>query len=342
MGSGIMVENINHPIQAMGWFYVLTRGVEMKSARILFSSVLIGFLIVGCSTYNPDVTPTLSVGEIITLTDGLDRQVSLQVPAMRIVSLAPSNTELLYETGAGAQVVGRDSFSNYPAEAARIQDIGGSMGQYNYEAITALEPDLVLAAEINTPEQVRSLEELGLTVYYLSNPVDFDGLYRNISLVGKLSGHDQECTELVSALSGRVKKLEMKLAGVTTRPSVYYELDATDPALPYTIGTGTFGDYLITRAGGTNLGALIGAGWVQISAEEILQRNPDLILLGDVYYGVNPETVAARPGWGVLDAVKNGKVIPFNDDLMSRPTARLIDGLEALAALIHPEIYQYP
>ena len=186
------------------------------------------------------------------------------------------------------------------------------------------------------------MKSSGLRVYYLSNPVDFDGLYENISLVGKLSGHDRESTELVSVLSMRVKKLEMMLAGVTTRPSVYYELDATDPALPYTIGTGTFGDYLITRAGGANLGGMVGAGWVQISAEEILRYNPELILLGDVYYGVNPETVAARPGWGALDAVKNGKVIPFNDDLMSRPTARLIDGLEALAALIHPEIYQKP
>jgi len=312
----------------------------MKSARILFSSLLFVLLVVGCSTPGLNVTPTASTGEIVTMTDGLVRQVSLQVPALRIVSLAPSNTELLYEVGAGTQVVGRDSFSNYPVEATRVQDIGGSMGQYDYEAIAALEPDLVLAAEINTPEQVRSLENLGLTVYYLSNPIDFDGLYGNISLVGKLSGHDQESTELVSALSGRVQELEMKLAGVTTRPSVYYELDATNPALPYTIGTGTFGDYLITRAGGLNLGGLIGPGWVQVSAEEVLQKNPDLILLGDVYLGVNPETVAARPGWGVLDAVKNGKVIPFNDDLMSRPTARLIDGLEALAALIHPEIYQ--
>ena len=314
----------------------------MKSAKIIISSLLMVVLLVGCSTPELAVTPTTRVGVTVTITDGLDRTVSLQVPALRIVSLAPSNTELLFEVGAGDQLVGRDSFSNYPEGAAPVQDIGGSMGQYNYEAIAALEPDLVLAAEINTPEQVRSLENLGLTVYYLSNPVDFDGLYGNISLIGKLSGHDQESLELVSALNGRVQEIEAKLAGVKTRPSVYYELDATDPALPYTIGTGTFGDYLITRAGGTNLGGSIGAGWVQISAEEILQRNPDLILLGDVYYGVNPETVAARPGWEVLDAVKNGKVIPFNDDLMSRPTARMVDGLEALAALLHPEIYQQP
>ncbi len=315
----------------------------MKTARFLLSSLIAILVLAGCTSPDLTTTPAAPAGETaLTLTDGLGRQVSLNVSAMKIVSLAPSNTELLFGVGAGAQVIGRDSFSNYPVEATRVPDIGGSMGQYDYEAIAALEPDLVLAAEINTPEQVRSLENLGLTVYYLSNPVDFDGLYANINLVGKLSGHEQSSAEQVAELSARVQKIDLLLSGVATRPSVYYELDATDPALPYTIGTGTFGDYLITRAGGTNLGGSIGAGWVQISAEEILRSNPDLILLGDVYAGVNPETVAARPGWGVLDAVKNGKVIPFNDDLMSRPTARLIDGLEALAALLHPEIYPYP
>ena len=141
------------------------------------------------------------------------------------------------------------------------------MGQYDFEAMAALEPDLVLAAEINSPEQVRSLENLGLTVYYLSNPVDFDGLYANILTVAQLSGHDPEGTDLVDDLKSRVTKLQSRLAGITDRPLVFYELDATDPAQPYTIGKGTFGDYLITMAGGTNLGASIGDGWVQLGAE---------------------------------------------------------------------------
>ena len=139
-------------------------------------------------------------------------------------------------------------------------------------------------------------------------------------------------------LARRVADIQSRLEGVTERPIVFYELDATDPAQPYTIGKGTFGDYLINMAGGENLGASIGEGWVQVAAEEILDRNPDLILLGDVYAGIDPESVAARPGWGALDAVQNGKVIPFNDDLMSRPTARLVDGLETLASLFHPSL----
>ena len=311
----------------------------MNKISIFFVVSLLSTIMFGCTVKSTHDEGSVTTPMVVSLMDGLDRSVTLELPARRIVSLAPSNTELLYDIGAGSQVIGRDSFSNYPVEAGQVQDIGGSMGQYNYEDIAALEPDLVLAAEINTPEQVRSFENLGLKVYYLSNPVDFDGLFENIRMVGRLSGHDQESELLISDLSARVTDIETKLTGVTSRPTVYYELDATDPASPYTIGSSTFGDYLITMAGGTNIGASIGEGWVQVSSEEILRINPDLILLGDIYAGVTPETAAARPGWDVLNAVKSGKVVPFNDDLVSRPTARLVTGLEALAVLLHPEVF---
>ena len=120
--------------------------------------------------------PTVDLS--ISLTDGLGRVVALPAPAGTIVSLAPANTEILFAIGAGAQVVGRDSFSDYPEAAKSVQDIGGSMGKYNNEAIVALHPDLVLAGAINPPELVASLEQLGLNVYFLSNPTSLEGMYR--------------------------------------------------------------------------------------------------------------------------------------------------------------------
>jgi len=311
----------------------------MNKSTIISAAALLSMILVGCTPAPITDEPLLITPVSVTLTDGLDRSVTLELPAENIVSLAPSNTELLFQVGAGDQVIGRDSFSDYPKAAELIRDIGGSMGQYDYEAIAALEPDLVLAAEINSPEQVRSLENLGLKVYYLSNPVDFTGLFENIRTVGTLSGHEEESELLIQDLTARVTEIEVKLINLTFTPTVYYELDATDPAKPFTLGSSTFGDYLITKAGGDNIGASIGQGWVQVSSEDILRLDPDLILLGDVYAGVNPETVAARPGWDVLEAVKSGNVIPFNDDLMSLPTARLVDGLEALVAIFHPEVY---
>jgi iron complex transport system substrate-binding protein len=121
-------------------------------------------------------------------------------------------------------------------------------------------------------------------------------------------------------------------------PTVYYELDASDPANPYTAGPGTFVDLLISRAGGLNIASELEGQWVAISMEQLLVADPAVILLGDAAYGETPEKVAARPGWDALAAVRNGQVFAFDDNLVSRPGPRLVDGLEALAKLLHPEL----
>jgi iron complex transport system substrate-binding protein len=286
----------------------------------------------------PAATPT---PEAVSLTDGLDRTITLESQPMRIVSLAPSNTEILYAIGAGPQVVGRDDFSDYPVEAASVQSVGGNMGAYDNEAIVALNPDLVLAAEINTPEQVQALEDLGLAVFYLKNPTDLDGLFANLLMVGQMTGHTAEAEALVSSLKERVMAVDAKVSTVENKPIVFYELDATDPNAPYTSGPGTFVDLLIARAGAQNLGNALESAWAQISLEDLVVQNPQIILLGDaVWGGVTLETVAARAGWDQLDAVKNSQVFPFDDNLVSRPGPRLVDGIEQLAKLLHPELFQ--
>jgi iron complex transport system substrate-binding protein len=272
----------------------------------------------------------------LALTDGLGRKVQLTSLPKRVVSLAPSNTEILYALGAGPTVVGRDDFSDYPAEAKALPSVGGNMGKYNLEQITALKPDLVLAAGLNSPELIKSIENLGLTVYYLQNPTDMDGLYTNLHTVGILVGKVSQADDLSNALKKRVQDVETRLSGVQTRPTVYYELDATDPSKPYTSGTGTFVDQLIKLAGGQNIGESLGDGWATISQEDLLVKNPDIILLGDAAYGVSPDSLAKRPGWSGLSAVKNGKIYTFDDNLVSRPTPRLVDGLETLAKIINP------
>lgn len=276
----------------------------------------------------------------ITLTDGLGREVKLTGPAQRVVSLAPSNTEILFAVGAGPQVVGRDEFSDYPAEAAAVDSVGGSMGQYSAEAIVALKPDLVLAAEINTPELVKQLEDLGLTVYYLKNPTTLEEMYVNLEIVGQLTG--QDVTELVDSLKARVQAVDEKIAPLSSRPTVFYEIDATDASKPYSYGPGTFGDLLIQRAGGANLVSLAGItdAYPQVSLEQIVAANPSMIILGDSMWGVTPESVLARAGWEGLDAVKNNQIFAFDDNLVSRPGPRLVDGLEQLAKLLHPESFK--
>ena len=275
----------------------------------------------------------------LTLTDGLSREVKIAAPALRIVSLAPSNTEILFSLGASGQVVGRDEFSNYPAEAASIPSIGGNMGNYDLESIAALKPDLVLASGLNTPEQISSLEQLGLTVYVLPNPKDLDGLYQNLVTVGEITGKISQANELVKSLKSRVNAVEEKISTVDTRPVVFYELDGSDPAQPWTSGPGTFLSNLIGMVGGVNAGGDLKSDFAQISLEALLVKDPALIILGDSNYGVDASLVSGREGWGALSAVRSGMVLPFNDDLVSRPGPRLVDGLEALAKMIHPEAF---
>lgn len=289
-------------------------------------------------TLAPTATPVPD--QSITLIDGLKREVKLAQPAQRIISIAPSNTELLFAVGAGPQLVGREEMADYPVEAKAIESIGSVFGKLNTEAIVALKPDLILAAEINPAEQVKTLEDLGLTVYYLANPIDFPGLAENIKIVGQLTGHTAEAEKLGQSVMARYQAVIDAVATASTKPTVFYEIDATDPTKPYTTGPGTFLDKLIELAGGVNIGRTLKDQFAQISSEELVKVNPDLIVLGDALYGVTPESVAQRAGWDKLSAVKNGAVYTFDDNLASRPGPRLIDGLEAFAKLIHPELFK--
>jgi iron complex transport system substrate-binding protein len=276
----------------------------------------------------------------LSFTDGLGREIKLDGPAQRVVSLAPSNTEVLFAIGADSQVVGRDEFSDYPEEAKSIDSVGGSMGQYSAEAIVALKPDLVLAAEINTPELVKQLEDLGLTIYYLKNPTTLEGMYDNLELVAQLTGHVDEANTLVESLKARVAAVDEKIAPLSSRIPVFYEIDASDAAKPYTYGPGSFGDLLISRAGGLNVGGSLDNAYPQISLEQLVVANPSVIVLGDSMWGTTPEAVKARPGWEGIAAVQNDQIFPFDDNLISRPGPRLVDGLEQLAKLLRPELFQ--
>ncbi len=135
--------------------------------------------------------------------------------------------------------------------------------------------------------------------------------------------------------------MQDKLGTPADRPLVFYELDGTDPNAPWTPGPGSFVDRLITLAGGENLGAKLSSEWVQVSIEELIARNPQIILIGDATWGgVTLDQVRARPGWKTLPAIQNDQLFVFDDNLVSRPGPRLVDGLEAMARLLHPELFK--
>src|SRR5687768_5063676 len=255
--------------------------------KTLFLTLLLALFLAACgpasiATEAPapvsTEVPATEVSSAIVLTDGLGREVTLDSPAQRVISLAPSNTEILFAIGAGDQVVGRDAYSNYPEEANAVTDIGDTYGELNTELIVSLEPDLIIAAGINTQEQVKALEDLGLTVYYLSNPVTLEEMYINLEIVAHLTGHEADAATLIDALDDRVVAIDEKIAPISSRPTVFYEIDGTDPAKPYTAGKGTFITLLIERAGGSNIAADID-GYPQLSLEQVVAADPSFIIL---------------------------------------------------------------
>jgi len=323
--------------------------------KLIIVLALLSLLTVGCggenampveeTTMPPTEVPTAvpmptEEPEPMSFTDGMGRTIELEEYPTSIVTLGPSILESLFAIGAGDQVVGREEFSTYPEEALAITNVGSLWGELPAEAIVALEPDLVICPQLIQPEQVTALEDLGLTVFWQANPSDFEGLYANLTSLAKLSGHEEEAQTLIDSIKTRVAAVETVIATAEDLPTVFYELDATDVQNPYTTGAGTFIDTLITMGGGTNIGAVLEGDYAKMSSEEIIVQNPEIILLSDAPYGITPESVAERPGWEVISAVENDKVFPFDPFLVSVPGPRMVDGLEAMAKLFHPDLFE--
>ena len=278
--------------------------------------------------------------EMMTFVDDLGNTLEFADYPQKIVSISPSTTEILFAIGAGGQVVGRDDLSLFPEEALAVTSVGALWGELPTEAILALEPDLVVAAQIISEDQVKALRDLGLNVYWQANPATYEELWDNLRDFGKLTGHEDETETLVAGLEARVKTVQEKIAPLSDHPSVFYELDATDPANPWTTGAGTFIDYIISMAGGANAASALQGDYAQISAEALIAVNPDIILLSDALYGVTPESVAERPGWDVITAVVNGAIYPIDPNIMSVPGPRLVEALEETAKILHPELFE--
>ena len=289
----------------------------------------------------PSSEPTeVPAPETMTITDDLGNTIELEGYPQAIVSISASTTEILFAIGAGGQVVGRDEYSLYPEEALEVTSVGALWEELPAEAILALEPDLVVAAQIISEDQVLALRELGLNVYWQANPTTYEKLFENLRAFAQLTGHEDETEALIADLEARVRVVDEKIAYAETTPSVFYELDATDPSNPWTTGSGTFIDYIITQAGGTNAASALEGEYAQLSSEQLIAVNPDIILLADAPYGVTPEIVAERPGWDVITAVAENELYPIDPNMMSVPGPRLVDALEETARLLHPELFK--
>ena len=284
----------------------------------------------------PSTSPTHAAAYPLTLADDAGREVTLDAAPERIVSLAPSNTEIVCVLAACDLLVGVTDFDDFPAEVAEIEKVV-TMAQVDVEAVVAAEPDLVLAAgnELTPTTVIDQLSELGLPVLTLY-PESLDEVYADIELIGGAIDRTDEAAIVVGEMRGRVEAVAEAVDGLD-RPRTFYEVSVFEGTI-YTAGEGSFLASLIETAGGAPI--LGDALSTSIELEDLVAADPELILLGDASYDptITPEAVAARPGWDAMSAIRDGNVVGVTDDLViTRPGPRIVDGLEALAQAIHPD-----
>ena len=314
----------------------------MRSLAFISFALVVALILMTACTTTPASTPTPTPGPI-TITDDLNRTVTVAEIPQRIVSLSPSNTEILFALDLGDKVVGVTDFCDYPEEllvqidSGEIQRVGTTFPGFNLETIVDLEPDVAFAIGATVPEYVTDLEGLGIPVIILQ-PEDIDGIFSDIELVGEVTGKEAEAETLIADLAELIDEIVAKVADAPL-PRVFYGTDVSDPNTLYTVGSGTFIDALITLAGGENItGGL--EGWTTYNLEDLVYSNPNIVVTGGANWGVSAEEVASRLVWQDLDAVKNGKIFAIDDTPLVRPGPRIADGLELLAGLIHPELFK--
>ena len=281
-----------------------------------------------------DGGPGTGDGDSILLVDDYGRMVELDHVPERIVSAAPTPTEMLFAVGAGDLVVGVDDYSDYPAEVENITKVGSYT--LNTEVIVGLQPDLVVSSDLVPLSQLELLEAQGIPYVILATRT-LDDVMKDIRLVGILTGHVEEANELAEQLEDRVDAVAAKTqAEDLVRPRVYLEY------YPYwTYGPGSFGHDLIELAGGTNIAENTTSEYPMLTSEFIIAQDPEIIIYTIGYMTTTTaDEIASRPGWDTMTAVSEGSIYSMDDNLMSRYGPRIVDGLELLAGLLHPDLFE--
>ena len=274
-----------------------------------------------------------------TIIDQLGRTVALDKPPQRIISLAPSNTEILYALGLADRVVAVTDYCNYPLEAKTKPTIGG-FSTPNIEEIVAFSPDLILATSIHETKIIPQLEGKGLTVLAL-NPKTIDAVLEAILLTGRVTGVGENATELVDGMRQRIKAVTDRVAGLTPEQKMrtFYIL-WHDPLK--TAGSGTLQDELIHKAGGTNIAQGL-TDYANISLEVVIRDNPEVIIAGVGHGSGQDQTfqyAQTEPRLRDANARGNSRIYAIDSDLTSRPGPRIVEGLEQFAQFIHPELFK--
>ena len=313
----------------------------MKKKSIMISFLLIfTFLIVSCSTYAIPEQATQT--EIISIEDdsGVFLKFSPEETFTAIVSLAPSTTETIFWLDSGEDLALREDSSYYPEEALSIESIGSIWGGIPFELLIEENVDLVIAPEIISMDDVNTMRELGLNVFYMKNPDSYEALFQDFYQLSLITGSQETYETKIVDLKAKYENVLEIIDNAESTPSVFVELDATDPTKPYTVAANSFIDLMITLSGGQNIASEIDNPWPQIDTEFLVEKNPAIILMADYEWGVTIESLTEREGYQSIAAVESMAIYPIYSYETSVPGPRMVAGLENMAKAIHPELFE--
>lgn len=308
--------------------------------RVRFSALIICLFISACAATKPTNPPLSFTPEKRTFTDDLGRTVSVPVEIKRIVSLAPSATELVYAVGAGDRLVGVTTFCNYPEQALAVAKVGDTMNP-NMETIIALKPDIVLVSTASQIETfTKTLEQNGIAVF-VTNPTELSHIFKSVRALGDIfqtretadrvaDGLELRLNAIRAALNGLPETAEMWLDDGRVRSFVQISREPL-----FTIGSDSFITSLLSASGGISSTADIPSAYPKISKEKAMALRPEAIILSD-----SPDNQEPNEIFKNSPAFKNGRVLKVNADILSRPGPRVIDAMEQIAKFLHPEKFK--
>jgi iron complex transport system substrate-binding protein len=318
------------------------------NTKYLIAAVAVIVLIASAAliyVYYQGQTPDEGIEALQNLVDDHNYKTVLTAYPEKIISVAPSCTEILFAIGAGDKVVAVTDYCDYPYDFAAWIAEGNmtSVGDFtapNLEVITALSPDLILASGGVQTESVDNLRERGYKILVL-DPTSVDGILNNIELVGNATGKRTEATALVNDLTSRINAVGETVADAD-KPKVYYET-YYEITSSWTIGGLAWQTELIEKAGGTNVFGDQQMAYYQYQVEALIARNPDVIVLPAGGMGTGEQAdidaVKARPGWSTMNAVQKDRIYQIDPNLLERSGPRIVDAIEQLAKFIHPELF---
>ncbi len=277
-----------------------------------------------------------SYSATLTVNDEAGREVSFPFPPKRIVSLAPNITEILYSLGLDEEIVGVSNHCNFPEKAKRKVRVGSYIS-LDFEKITSLNPDLIIATGVgNTREMVNRLGKLGFQTYVIF-PKNFDDILQSIIHIGQVVNRDREARGILEGMKRRSQRV-IELTKNLPRPKVFVQIGE---APIVTVGKGSFADDLLRLAGGENIAGKEKEVYPRFGMEEILKRSPEVIVISSMNpKGDYQKILQEWTRWKTIPAVKNGRIYLIDSDLLDRPSPRIIDGLEELARVLHPERFK--